>query len=87
MSIYKFEKESLIRELSEKLDDDVFAKFALQATSDSYIDDEELISEFIDNELIEFNDQLERFIQAHISQKFDRKLKELVARTITYRGV
>jgi len=87
MCIYKFERESLIKELVAKLDDDVFAKFALQATSDFYIDDEDLIAEFIDNELIEFNDQLERFIKTHISQKFDRVLKKLVARTITKTGV
>ncbi|ARD45902.1 hypothetical protein [Colwellia sp. PAMC 21821] len=87
MCIYKFERESLIKELAAKLDDDVFAKFALQVTSDSFIDEEDLVAEFIDNELIEFNDQLELFIKAHITTTFDRKLKDLVAQTITGTGV
>lgn len=86
MSIYKFESESLIKELVEKLDDDVYAKFALRVTSDCYFDDEDLVAEFIDNELIEFNDQLELFIKAHITKSFDRKLKQLVAQTITSTG-
>ena len=87
MCIYKFERESLIKELAAKLDNDVFAKFALQVTSDSFIDEEDLVAEFIDNELIEFNDQLELFIKAHITKTFDRKLKDLVAQTITGTGV
>ena len=87
MCIYRFDKELLIKELAAKLDDDVFAKFALRATSDIYIDDEDLIGEFIDNELIEFNDRLERFIRAHITQKFNRVLNDLVEQTITKSGV
>lgn len=86
MCIYKFDREELIVELVDKLDDDVFAKFALRVTTDSYYDDEDLVAEFIDNELIAFNDQLELFIKSHITKKFDRKLKELVAQTITKTG-
>tara|TARA_R110002153_G_scaffold249473_1_gene405821 strand:- start:294 stop:575 length:282 start_codon:yes stop_codon:yes gene_type:complete len=86
MCIYKFDREMLIRELAAKLDDDVFAKFALLVTSEEYADEEDLIAEFIDNELGEFNDQIELFIKAHITKKFDRVLKNLVSKTITNSG-
>jgi DNA-binding MltR family transcriptional regulator len=83
MCIYKFDRDDLIKELVEKLDEDVFAKFALFVTSESYYNEEDLVTEFIDNELIAFNDQLELFINAHMTKTFDRKLKELVAQSIT----